>query len=71
MEYRLSEEKSLFDATTFAFWQTLHNVPIWEAGVTVTVKHDPSRVTASVDNSQSGVEATLPPDRKIERSAKP
>src|SRR5262245_27538554 len=49
LQYRLSEEKLLFDSTTCVYWQTLHNVPIWNAGVTVTVKQDPTRVVASVD----------------------
>jgi hypothetical protein len=65
LEYRLSEEKSLFDSTTFAYWQTYANVPIWDAGVTVTVKQNPSRVVASVDHSHTDVDVALPPERKI------
>ena len=65
VEYRLSEEKTLFDSTTYAYWQTYANVAVWDAGVTVTVKQNPSRVVASVDHSHTGVETTLPPERKI------
>src|SRR3954451_11382300 len=47
VQYRLSEEKTLFDATTLGFVQTLHNVPVWGAGITVIVKHAPYRVVAA------------------------
>ena len=65
IEYRLSEEKPLFDSTTYGYWQTIHNTPIWEAGVTVTVKQNPSRIVAAVDESHAGVQASLPPEPKI------
>lgn len=66
-EYRLSEEKSFFDSTTEGFYQTHRNVPVWAAGVTVTLKGGPLRVVSAVDTSLDDVNAELPPDAVIER----
>ncbi|MCF3973957.1 hypothetical protein [Paracoccus salsus] len=66
-EYRLSEEKRMFDSETFGFYQTYLNVPVWRAGLKVTVKQGPNRVVHSEDSSQSGVDATLPPSRVIKK----
>ncbi len=63
--YRLSEEKSFFDATTCGYWQTYHNVPVWNAGLTVTIKHNPNRVVCAVNTSQSVGQAELPSAKKI------
>src|SRR4051812_30008442 len=60
LEYRLTEEKAFFDSTTCGYWQTYHNVPIWKAGLTVTVKHNPNRVVASVNTSQEIGRPALP-----------
>ena len=37
-EYRLWEEKRQFGSETFGFYQTWLNVPVWLAGIKVTVK---------------------------------
>lgn len=66
-EYRLSEEKALFDSTTEGFYQTHRNVPVWAAGVTVTLKHGPMRVVSAVDTSLDDLNAELPPDEVIDR----
>lgn len=42
VEYRFSEEKPAFDSTTYAYYQTYLNTPVWAAGVTATVKHAPA-----------------------------
>ena len=67
-EYRLSEEKRQFDSETFGFYQTYLNVPVWRAGLKVTVaraqpgspfrKHHPRGVNAK------------PPKRVIDRYRK-
>lgn len=67
LEYRLSDEKQLFDSTTVAFEQTYHNVPVWRAGITVTVQQNPNRVLSATNSSQAGVAAELPPDDVLER----
>ena len=38
-EYRFADKKSQFDLTTVAFHQTRFGLPVWEAGISVTVKH--------------------------------
>jgi hypothetical protein len=60
VEYRLSQEKTLFDSTTVAFAQTINNLPIWGAETTVIVKHGPNRVVSAVDTSQEAPRAPLP-----------
>lgn len=66
-QYRLSEEKSLFDGTTEAFYQTHLNVPVWASGVTVTLKHNPTRVVSAVNTSLDDLDANLPADEIIDR----
>ncbi|MDQ3952049.1 MAG: hypothetical protein M3279_03640 [Actinomycetota bacterium] len=66
-EFRLSEEKTFFGSTTQGFYQTHLNVPVWAAGLTVTVKGGPTRVVSAVNTSLDDVRAELPPERAIER----
>jgi hypothetical protein len=66
-EYRLWEEKRQFDSETFGFYQTYLNVPVWLAGLKVTVKQGPNRVIASEDTTQIGVDARMPPAEAITR----
>ncbi|MCA1572404.1 MAG: hypothetical protein LC798_19305 [Chloroflexi bacterium] len=66
-EFRSSEEKELFDATTEGFYQTHRNVPVWAAGVSVTVKHGPLRVVSAVNTSLDGLDAELPSEEVIDR----
>lgn len=65
-DYRLGEEKFQFDAGTFGFYQTQHNIPVWRKGLKVTVKSGPSRVVGSVDSSLPNVDAKLPSRRVLE-----
>jgi hypothetical protein len=69
-EYRLAEERRQFDSETFGFYQTYLNVPVWRAGLKVTVKKGPNRVVASEDTSQPGVDAKMPSREAIERYRK-
>ncbi len=41
IEYRLYEVKKFFSSATDSFYQTVHNTPIWQSGLTVTVKENP------------------------------
>lgn len=76
VQYRLSKQKQFFDSTTIEFYQTYLNLPIWQAGLTVTVKHTPSlkdspyRIVHSVNTSQKGFDAKLPPSNIIKRHKK-
>ena len=47
LEYRYLTQKPLFDLTTVAFHQTYFGLPLWEAGLSVTIKHGPLRVVAA------------------------
>lgn len=51
VQYRVAEEKTLFDSTTVGYAQTVNNIPVWGAGMTVTVKHGPYRVVSATDTS--------------------
>jgi hypothetical protein len=65
IEYRVSEEKRQFDTTTVGFYQTYHNIPVWQAGFTVTVKSNPNRIVSVVNTSQEGLDAKLPSQKKV------
>jgi hypothetical protein len=67
VEYRLSEEKTFFDSTTYAYCQTLLNTPVWAAGVSATVKHAPARVVAASSTSARGIDAKMPSAAALER----
>lgn len=66
VQFRLSDEKTMFDATTVAFDQTHLNVPVWAAGITVTVKGNPPRVVSAVNSAIAGIEAKLPSPEAID-----
>ena len=66
-EYRLSEVKEGFGATTVGFYQTYLNLPVWQAGIAVSVKQGPNRVTGALNTSQTGIDAALPSPEKVER----
>jgi len=66
IEYRFSDEKNFFDSSTLAYEQTFLNVPVWGAGLTVTLKQNPARVLLSCHMGLDGLNAKLPDARKIE-----
>jgi hypothetical protein len=43
----LAEEKEIMGTTTVSYQQTYAGLPIWKAGVSVTIQPEPMRVTAS------------------------
>ncbi len=46
-ELQLAEEKEILGTTTVSYQQTFAGLPIWKAGVSVTILPEPMRVTAS------------------------
>ncbi len=66
IEFRLSDEKSQFDATTIGFYQTCNNVPVWRAGLSVSVKQNPARVVFAVNNAQQNVACSMPSSKLID-----
>src|SRR5262245_16709347 len=67
VEYRIAQEKTLFDSTTVAFAQTINNLPIWGAETAVTVKHGPNRVISAVDTSHAAPQAPAPEPDAVDR----
>ena len=67
IEFRQSEEKTFFDSTTIGYYQTIHNVPVWRTGLSVTIKQNPNRVIVSTNNSQKDVNLQLPNEQNIEK----
>lgn len=66
VRYRVSREKTLFDATTVGFAQTVHDVPVWDSGISVVVKHGPYRVISADDNTIDEEPAlAMPPNEVI------
>ena len=45
-------QRRQFDSETFGFYQTYLNVPVWRAGLKVTVKQGPNRVVSSEDTTR-------------------
>jgi hypothetical protein len=68
IELHKAQERTLFDSTTFGYQQTYLNVPIWGAGLSVTVKNDMAApVNLTNDTSAARPDASLPPPELIER----
>src|SRR5262249_29250570 len=63
VEYRFLSEKHQFDLTTVAFYQTCFGLPVWEAGLSITMKANPLRVV--------GAQSTLHPDLDVKRPPAP
>ena len=51
----LGGEKSLMGTTSVSYQQTYNGLPIWEAGVNVTVQEEPMRVTSSYSSVHQAV----------------
>ena len=83
VQYRLFKQKQFFDSTTASFYQTYHNLPVWGAGLSVTVEKNPSvkqgqkeisadeqrpyNVIHAVNTSQEGFDVKLPSSKTIKR----
>jgi hypothetical protein len=65
-EYRLEDEKALFDATTVSFAQTFFGVPVFRRGIAVRIKHGPNRIVGVTNNSESRLEGELPSQERID-----
>ncbi|MCY7376636.1 MAG: hypothetical protein LH472_11805 [Pyrinomonadaceae bacterium] len=60
---KLAEEKEMMGTTTVSYQQTYNNLPVWEAGVSVTIQPQPMRVTASQSSVHQDI--TLPPEQNL------
>jgi hypothetical protein len=70
IEYRFLEEKTNFDLATVAFQQTYFGLPVWNSGLSVHVKQNPSRVMSSVFTADPKIEVKRPSRAAIEKFAK-
>ena len=67
VEYRLLSEKHQFDLTTVAFYHTCFGLPVWEAGLSITMKANPLRVVGAQSTLHPDLEVKRPPARAIAR----
>jgi zinc metalloprotease ZmpB len=63
----LAEEKDVMGTTTISYQQTYEGLPVWGAGVSVTIQPGPMRVTASQSSIDHDV--SLPPEEALTGSA--
>ena len=47
VEFRILSEKHQFDLVTVSFYQTYFGLPVWEAGLSITMKAQPFRVVSA------------------------
>jgi hypothetical protein len=66
VEYRLDEEKHVFDSTTVGYYQTYLNTPVWRKGLSVKIKQNPNRVIGSTNNNEDDLKGSLPDKKVIE-----
>jgi hypothetical protein len=57
---RFGGENALHGTSTIAFVQTLGELPIWEAGLSVTVQTEPDRVTSSLSSFHHDAKVEVP-----------
>jgi len=81
VQYRLFKQKDFFDSSTVSFYQTYHNLPVWGAGLSVTVEKNQSvqqgqkkisgvdqgsyNVIHAVNTSQNVLDVKLPSSKTI------
>lgn len=66
VDYRFLREKSLFDVTTVAFDQTRFGLAVWEAGISVTMKHNPLRVIGARSTLHDKLDVKRPSKARVE-----
>lgn len=66
IEYREYEVKKFFSSTTYCYYQTIHNTPVWHGGMTVTVKENPYRITHADHYGHDDIKIQLPSAKVIE-----
>jgi len=64
---QFSDEQTTMDSSTYTFYQTYLNTPVWEAGITVTLKHNPLMIIAASNTCVSGINAKMPSPETVQR----
>ena len=67
IEYRRYAIKKSFASNTYCYYQTIHNVPVWQAGMSVTVKENPFRILHADNYAHDALEVALPSEGLLER----
>jgi hypothetical protein len=68
IEYRLLSEKHQSDLTTVSFYQTHFGLPVWEAGLSITMKENPLRIIAAQTTRHPDLEVKRPSVQAVARS---
>ncbi|MCL2288455.1 MAG: hypothetical protein FWC33_04690 [Candidatus Bathyarchaeota archaeon] len=66
VKLRFNDEQSIMDSSTITFYQTYLNTPVWEAGVSITLR-GPNQVIAASNTCVFGINAKLPSPKMIQR----
>ena len=66
VEFRLEDEKTLFDGTTVSFVQTYFDVPVFRRGIAVKVKLGPNRIVGVTNNTYPDLHGEMPSEERIE-----
>lgn len=69
-ELRFENEKLLFDNSTVSYVQTAIGFPVWGAGITIQIKHDPYRVIHSASTLLSNVTVNAPTTSALKKYEK-
>ncbi len=67
IEYRFLSEVTQFDTTTVTFAQTALGLPVWEAGLALSMKQNPFRVMSVRSTLHRGLEVRLPGEAALKR----
>ena len=68
VEYRFLQQKSQFDSTTVAYYQTGLGLPVWQAGISVQMHVNPFRVLTSQSTLHPDLKVTKPSDDLVKRA---
>jgi hypothetical protein len=66
VEYRLQQVKKSSSSAVYCFAQTVHNIPVWHCGVSVSVKFNPYRIVHGDYVGYSDLQVKLPSRKIIE-----
>ncbi|MGE5404227.1 MAG: hypothetical protein ACM3PP_04745, partial [Candidatus Saccharibacteria bacterium] len=67
IEYRYLQEISLFDSTTVTYQQTYFGLPVWRAGLALTMKRNPVRVLSSKHSGYSTIRVERPSAESLKK----
>ncbi len=69
-QLRLTLEKEIMGTSVVEFSQTYFGLPVWEAGVAISIHESPRRVSSSVNTMHYDIDVELPKTRELESDVK-